>query len=502
MNMKKKLLLLVSVCFLIAVSHAQKQTRELKWQDFMKSVQTTIVAKPVTDGEFTIFQITGINKFLYKVEISGSVFELQTPVPTELQSLFRLTPTELQKTVENKKAEEGVATISKAVPPMQELKEKTEKEANNLKNTVAPTLAPNSDTLKKTNEAINEKREFAEDLEELVKACREYHALALQVAKDVMTLKSARSQMVAIAQMDRPKDDIESKLQTVEQPPASIKMNYVALKEKYSEVQSLYNEAAAYATGDDELTEAQQKIKKSLDYITKANDLIEQEALIGLYTDVDFLFTELQNENNFRVVAPPVQMGGDLVRYAVKITPSATRTLGAYRNPMEFSFDVPTRGGLKIDFSVGPAISFGANAKDEKYFLEEVAGQTTVTLRQRDNNNSISPSIGAFMHFYPHTGTYRGFGGLFGVGAGFQNTSAIDVNMFVGVSYIIGKMEKLMLNGGVSYVRVDRLKNKEFEVGKTYEAAKISLNDLTEKVYKPSLFLSITYALSKRVEIK
>ncbi|MGV3465064.1 MAG: hypothetical protein ACO1OT_07210, partial [Heyndrickxia sp.] len=245
------------------------------------------------------------------------------------------------------------------------------------------------------------------------------------------------------------------------------------------------------------------KISTSLEYIEEADELIDQELLVGLYTDVEYLFNELSNPNNFKVTSPPVQMDGDLVRFSVNIIPTPSKTLGAYKNPVVFNFEVPTKGGLKVDFSVGPIISFGKNARDEKFFLKEGVNKLdTVILRQRDNNNAISPSIGALMHFYPRTGKYNGWGGLFGVGAGFQTIEDIDLSIFAGLSYVIGKKQKLMLNTGVSYLRVDRLKDVEFVVDKEYSVNKIALANVTEKVFKPSFFLSISYNLSNRVEIK
>ena len=170
--MKKILPLLLINCFVYFIGNAQKQVRELKWQDFMKSVQTTIIADPVPNGDFTIFQITGINKFLYRVEISGSVFELQTPVPTELQSLFRLTPTELQKTVENKKAEQGAAVIPKAFGLMGDLNNETQNELKRLQNNGLPKSAASTDSFQHIKNAIDRRKELAEGLDDLIQACK------------------------------------------------------------------------------------------------------------------------------------------------------------------------------------------------------------------------------------------------------------------------------------------------------------------------------------------
>jgi hypothetical protein len=196
-------------------------------------------------------------------------------------------------------------------------------------------------------------------------------------------------------------------------------------------------------------------------------------------------------------------MDGDMVSYTVNITPCVTRTIGPNKSPMQFKFDIPAKRGLKVDFSVGPALSFSDNSKDDKYFLEEIAGNPdSVKLKKLDNNNSVSPSLAAMMHIYSRGA--RGFapGLLFGVGAGFQDAQSINVNIYTGISLVMGKREKVMINIGASWLRVDRIKNKQFADGSNYAVSKIALGDITEKVFKPSFFFGISYNLTNKVEIK
>ncbi len=81
--MKKKHLAAVKEIFVICIvffsfkSYAQTDNRVIDWQDFQKSTITSKIADPVKWQNFTVFTIKNINKFLYKVEISGNVFELQ-----------------------------------------------------------------------------------------------------------------------------------------------------------------------------------------------------------------------------------------------------------------------------------------------------------------------------------------------------------------------------------------------------------------------------------------
>ena len=55
------------------------------------------------------------------------------------------------------------------------------------------------------------------------------------------------------------------------------------------------------------------------------------------------------------------------------------------------------------------------------------------------------------------------------------------------------------IEDGVSFLRVNRLKEGEFKVGNEYTTQDFDINNVVEKVYRPSLFISLSYSLTKRV---
>ncbi len=486
-----KLIFHTSFCLIIlgtSVLSAQEK-RRLDWQKFSKSVGETKIIDPVPFGRFTIFQIDNINKFLYKVEMEGQSIELQTPIPSELQSLFRLTSTELEKSANAEKATEGVEKTNGALPPMETVLNKTVKakaEAN----------------LEGDDEREEKLSELKDVMEDLVSKCRKYLEATTKVAKGIFELKQTRNKLISIAQLDMSHSEINSRVTEVKPPSPSLREDFFEFKALYAEVEALYKQAQIVSKNlentDIESKKDQKEITTSSEAIEEGYALISEETLLALYNDVEFLYAELENKNNFMAVAPPVQMDDDYVAYTVRITPSSTRALAAYRNPMEFKFEVPTKGGWKADFSVGPVVSFGNGAKDFKYYFKQNSATDKQILQKRENGNEISPSVAALMHFYPRTGRPTALGGLFGIGAGFQSISDINFSLFTGITYILGKKQKIMLNGGLSYLRVDRLKLNQFQVGDEYES-NILLSDVTEKVFKASPFLSITYNIATRV---
>ena len=474
---------LLIICLANAiVSLAQPERRTLDWKDFTKSISETVIAKPARSGEFTIFEIRNINKFLYKVEMEGKTFELETPIPTELQTLFRLSPTELAKKTTNEKADEAVAKINKSTENMAEEKRKT------------------AETVAKAG-ATDASKEFDEAMNELVNNCETYYKKSVTAAANIFKLKKARNSYITIAQMDLPFNQIRSKASDVTIPDGGIENEYFELKELYHKVEQQYNNALIKAEKAGASAETKNVIKKALEGIEEADKLIDEEGLLGLLNEVQYLGDELQNPKNFLAVAPPVQMDGDFVSYTITITPAATKAVGAHKSPINFKFDIPAKGGWKADFSVGPVVSFGDNAKDETYYLKEVPGVDSVTLEKQDNDNAISPGIAAMMHFYPRSGKNWAVGGMFGVGAGFQSVNDVNFSLYAGGSVVLGKRQKIMLSTGVSYLRVERLKSPEFKAGDKYAATKIAIGDVTGKVFKPSFFLALSYNLTNRIEI-
>src|SRR5690606_15372502 len=105
--MTKKLLLIPSLLFTFMAG-----AQEMNWKDGAIEPDTKNGAMVVPYGEFTNFKIKDINLFLYSVVIEGKRIELETPVPTELQTLFRLSNDELQEAGEAPEVKEAVADAS------------------------------------------------------------------------------------------------------------------------------------------------------------------------------------------------------------------------------------------------------------------------------------------------------------------------------------------------------------------------------------------------------
>ena len=447
--------------------------------------------KGVEFGTVQPFQIININKFLYAVTISGKNVDLTTPIPTELQTLFRLSSSELVNT-------QTTPTVSSAVNTTQTQVQKIALLSQNIQSKNAQKRAFNANPKNRRAKSFVAKTPETQlelALVQLETDSRTYLTNAQAVSNDIDNLKIARVQLINIAKTDQSAAQIAVPTRAVTVPATTLN-NFSTLMRSFSAVQIDYNTVLDLSTDEEqkaEITKAFEKIKAGL-------KSIQDEQIATLFGDVTFLRSELLNPQNFIVNSPPIQADGDFINFSGTITPTDANTLAAHRSPSHFNYDIPVYGGWKADFSVGPTFSFGSGAKDEKFFLAPSETDGNVILKERKNNNALSPGLAAMIHVYKRSGRNFTYGGMLGVGAGFQSTDDADVSFYLGLTSVVGKSQKIMISSGISFLKVDRLKTEQYKVGDEYLSSDINLTDITEKVIKGSFFIAVSFNLTNRVE--
>jgi hypothetical protein len=482
--------------------------------------------KPLAFNSFATIRIINVNTFRYKVEIRGQSIDYITQVPSELQAIFRL-PDQSGSRKNTEEALNDIKTFNAEVQNQVSVNKqnlfsvRTElfKVRNNLvqaendaqvfkvqKNKVNNGSSDLDRKFEIANDKVETLSEQRQMIEEQVTALSEFEKVWLKLAAaaqhfnkitgHVAEIKFRRVELINLV-----KQNWASYGDMQEHTPAplsSVDMqgSFKDFGESYATVLSLSNEAKAVAN-----TDQKTQVEGLMSQLKSAYDRISEDGFLNLIQDIVVLQQAMEEENSFTVVSPPIQVDGDYSAFTIKATPARASDLMNYTADKTFPVELPTKGGSKVDFSVGPTISFGKNALDRKYYLEPILNEDTVILLERKNNNDIAPGLAAMMHFYARSGMTTSWGGLFGIGAGFHSADNVDVNIYAGLSLIVGKRQKIMLNTGVSYLRVDRLKSSEFTLGNKYASSQISLDKTIEKVYKPSLFLSISYNITNRVVI-
>lgn len=513
-------------CILCVTGIAQAQKKPTLIYDFSKGtfVEGDFIEdgriKPIPNGGFAIIQIININTFRYNVAIEGRSIEYVTQVPSELQAIFRLpassdvstTSNAVQKANEGKTAaKEGAEELVKAknerTNNIRTLLNQTEIDQKNLDATPKSKKADKnykalSQNIEVKKQELHNLRSEVVELSDAEKAMNEFNdactAYSLAV-KAVAVIKLRRVELIDIS-----RQNWETHTVMTNKLPSPISEN--DMKKDFKSFADAYTEVLAKSISaknkliSDEFTNVRNAINEAVEKIKSSYISINEDQFLGLIRDVLFLQVAMENKSSFTVTSPPIQIDGDYVAFNIKATPIKANDLQNFISEKQFPIEIPVKGGLKADFSVGPVISFGKNSRDENYYTIE-SGEDTVILRQRANNNAISPGLAAMMHFYIRSGRIASIGGMFGVGAGFQGTSDANFSMFFGLSGVIGKRQKIVLSSGVSYLKVERLKDKEFEIDGRYHVSKIETG-FTEKVFKPSFFFSVSYNITNKIEIK
>lgn len=473
------IIVLISVFFLPSAGFSQL-VYDFSKGEFLPSNNAynkqTGKVNPIPYGGFIQLNIININTFRYKVELQGNSINYVTPIPSELQTVFKLSA----ENYDDRNTNNALRLIKQASDQMTQQAKEAEKLSEN----------------KAADGSTDEKERLVNNMNELVKACAEY----IKIAERVANIKYTRMQLINISKQ---KWADHSKMMD-NMPPtlveSEMKKDYMLFSKYYAEAYVKYENAADAATDvNAEIKKAVVEAKKD---ITESQNLFYEDNFLKLIEDVTILQHAMENEEYFQVNSAPIQIDGDYADFKVKITPAQVNDLMPYEISRTFPVEVPVKGGLKVDFSTGPAISFGKNSRDDIYFAEVSKTDPNISvLKKRGNNNSISPGIAAMMHFGPRSGKDFRPTLMFGLGAGFQNTSDVNLSLYFGGSLVFGKRERVMLSSGVSYLKVTRLKTEQYVVDQQYTTP-INIADITEKIFKPSFFLSLSYNLTNRLEIK
>lgn len=414
---------------------------------------------PKKAGEMVAFRVININTFRYKVTIKGDQIVYLTPVPTELQTLFRLP--EPTKSVSD--ADEGKAKAEGAKDDMQNL---------------ASTLPAGS---------------LKNEMNTLVALCTDF----VIKANAVREIKFRRAQLISLA-----KQNWVNHAALVGNLPATLTVTAMQTTiqnfiNAYQNAETQYAIALDKAAPD---STKEKRIKNALERFEEGYEDIDEDDFVKRVEDIDVLQNALADSRNFTVVSPAVQAEGDFLGFNILIEPDRTNDLLPHESSLVSKAEIAIRKSWKADFSVGPNFSFYDGSRDEKYFLNPTLdGKGTLT--KGDNANVVRPGIAAMLHAYPRTGKDFAAGFMMGVGAGFTNENALTASYYLGGSLVLGKSQKIMINAGLSFLSVDRLK-AGYTAGNEYIIESTKIADVTEKALLPSFFFGISYNITNRVVVK
>jgi hypothetical protein len=484
--MKNQILVFASTMLLISLTSkpASGQVKDIIFSDLTNQKNIDIPKTPFDFGSMVGLKIKNINMFTHKVEVIGKSFEQKTNMPTELQAIFRQTPSETKKNNTTEEESKAGEKTSEAITKMEV-----------LKNNAPPALQAK--------------------LASVVTDCKNFSAAQAALLSSIARIKSVRLSLINLAKTSDAAQTIDlssgnykiDDMATINRLFDALRTTYFAVEGRYEDAkmtsESITNLAASGTPARSTATSNQSMIKDASDNIEAAYEEFKIEDVIMLMNDCETLKSELGKEKNFQFETLPIQASGDIVRLEVKIIPEKVSDLGAIKHEQNIVFEVPVKGGTKFDFGVGPTFSFGNSSRSQSFYMERGTTDTSLgTLKKNKNQNLFMPAIAATIHCYKRTDKNIGWGAMFGVGAGFETISDADLTLYLGVTAVLGKSEKLMLSAGVCGRNVDRLKTDQFKENSSYKMTGFNTNDVTQKVMLPSFFFGLSYSLTNRVEVK
>ncbi|MBX2968227.1 MAG: hypothetical protein KF803_02565 [Cyclobacteriaceae bacterium] len=481
---KFHLLIAILICLLLPIT-GFGQT-EITYDYCTGKFQDKI--KPIPTSEFVVLKIVNINTFRYEVEIKGKNINYATPVPSELQVLFRL-----PEGTSKDEIQRALSETSEGVGQLDRLHEAAKYESANAENQIDQWVRKEDEQLAKAKQKKLE--EFEQVLNQLLESSRKYQDLAKKIA----TIQFSRIDLINISKQEWCNHaEMKNKLPSLA-TEQTMKADFLAFNAHYAQINTLYQTALIAAGATEQWEEKTKLVEKIYGLINASYNKLSDEDFLKMISELSILYRALDNQLSFEVTSPPIQVDGDYVRFEVTTKPVRVSDLMNFSLGKSFAIEVPARRGWKADFSVGPTFSMGRNAVDYRYNLQNET-DSTIMLTKSKNRSVIFPAVAAMFHAYRRSGTEVNWGIMMGVGAGFKPDETLNASYYLGPTLILGKHQKIMFCAGVSFLPVSRLKSI-YQNNGIYNSD-LNLSDITEKVIKGSFFISLSYNLTNRIEVK
>jgi len=517
--MKQIVMILGLVILILQVALGQ----ESMIYDFESKNPPTMVKAKL--GEFTVFRVENINKFLYEVKIESKQIEFISESPAVFDLVFKKEEkvTSIVDIVAGKIGDRSVLLEEDKIC----MKLKSDNESNlEISNSKLGLLnkelnfqkdLPNSSRdpakISELDASINKLTKDTAELRKAIKALnaitdeylkilQELQSKALNVHNSFELLeksKALKNRLVGISLTDgltydeslKKTNELFVKFPFIDYPEELID----SFERAYRQFKSTYELYLVNAIVRKKIGCDESKIKSNVETlyneIESLKSLSVKENYAEIFQNINTLFSELRNKNNFSVVSDPVQAEKDVINFNIKITPRNSINTSGGLEGRQFSASVPIKGGVKIDFSTGLFITMGLN--DRKYSVNPSSNDTLKSIISEDKNNNFAQVLlGALMHISKRTTSNFKLGGTFGFGLNTTNIS--NANIFLGASCIFGSREMFIVSTGLSLANIDYLKGN-YKLKTEYTTTSID-SDITEKTLRPGWFISFTYNLT------
>ena len=210
--------------------------------------------------------------------------------------------------------------------------------------------------------------------------------------------------------------------------------------------------------------------------------LLAEEVASNDFTEI-FRITALKDETEITIQITPKELSSTTAGEN-----NSTSTLTETSKKQTAPLIIPTVGGLKMSASLGLGFGRLFNAPQSYELLNgEIVAQ---------EEDSFSPTISSFFHFFPTGAGYLTFGGTFGIGIPLTDQGNGQTASFkLGPSMIIGREEQVVLTLGLMGGRTERLA-KGLKVGQSFDlnSTAIPLSLPTTHPYELGCFIGLSFS--------
>ncbi|MHB9140334.1 MAG: hypothetical protein ACYC25_00475 [Paludibacter sp.] len=477
-----------------------------------------------TLGQNTVFKVENINRFLYEVIIESKQTEFHSEPPTVFNQVFKLEKKETSSV--EKEANKVISDQSEKDKEKIRTKSNTESflELSELqldvfnKTLISQKNLPDSikdeglikelqANISKLTKDIEDQKKTIESLNAIIedgylKVIQELYSKALSVHNSFELLEESKvlkNRLVGISLTDglSYNEALEKTNELyVKFPFSNYPENLINSFDKtYKQFKSTYELYLVNLIVKKKFNDDESKVKSSVvalyNEIESLKSLSIKENYAEIFQNINTLYAELRNNNNFSVVSDPVQAEKDVINFEIKITPRKNISTSGNLESRQFTTSVPINGGVKIDFSTGLFITTGLH--DRKYSINQTSNDTLKSIISEDTNNNLAQvSLGALMHISPRWS--NNFKPGFTFGFGLSTTDISNADIFIGASGIFGTQERFIVSTGLSLAKVDYLKGN-YKINTEYTTTFLD-NSITEKALRAGWFISFTYNLT------
>lgn len=245
------------------------------------------------------------------------------------------------------------------------------------------------------------------------------------------------------------------------------------------------------------------KLFAQADYMKELADRIHLEVsdlnLELIFDKMRHMISLLKSTSTYEYISAPLQPKQDAIVFDIKITKKENNQ-AHISEQKSFKHTEFTRGGTRIDFSIGLSASYfsHSNTYEFGFATDPTTNEPYTTLAQKNSSLTV-PSLVGLVTMSRRRVQNAAYGVSAGLGIDVVNGKIQLSNFFMGPTILFGKYERIFVTLGPTFRNVGQLKSG-YSVGDRVNQNTDSIENFLTDKYKIGWFAAITFNLTKGVK--